>query len=593
MSGPFQEQLPSPTPPHEPEEGPEEFTLGAGLNLADPNSPLARFYLRGSHVIAAVGLALLFLWYTHLQVWHTDVWAHLRFGEYIVTHHELPEHEMFSGDLADQESPYINYQWAAQAGAYWLFDLGRRLAAPDDDARLAAGALMLSTAHAVLICLRFTLLLVAFHRLTRSLPWALAAAALVLVTSVFNHLWILRPQVLGEVGFAALLVALSRPVLSRRSLLLVPAVFVLWANCHGSFPIGFVLLGVVFAGRVLDVAAGRWAESGRSPREMLRAVVADPQARRLLSVIALSLIAVAALNPHGPNLFLYSYKLQGNPNIPTMEEWKPLPVKSPSGYMFLATVAILVPLLRKSPLRFTATQVLLLLVFGLQSMAHARILVWWSMVFPWVVLPHLQATCGRAFPALQGETAPRNLRWTIGAVVGVPLILLWSGPLQWLVFRDPPVLFDEKRNKVYAVTAETPVLVSRELKKAYDADREGKLGRCVFASETMGDYLLWDLREVPPVYVFCYTHVHLFTKEHWQQAMAVKEGNPGWQQILDEHHVEFIVLEPYRYSSRAGGYSDLIDQVEAAPDRWKVLSRAEDPVFLARRVHPGAGSHSP
>lgn len=574
MSGPSQEQLPPPPPPGE---EPDEFTLGAGLDLADPNSPLARFYLRGSHVLAALGLALLFVWITHLPVWHTDVWGHLRFGESIVTHRELPRREAFSGAFADQDAPYINYQWLAQAGAYLLFDLGRHLAGPGEDAQLAGGALMLATAHAAILCLRFGLLLVAFRRLTGSLPWALAGAALVFLTSVFNHLWILRPQVLGELGFAALLVALSRPVLSRRSLGLVPAVFVLWANCHGSFPIGFVLLGIVFAGRVLDVALESWRGRGVAWRETVRAVAADPQARRLLSVIVLSVAAVAVLNPHGPWLFWYSYQLQSNPNIPTMEEWKPLPVKSPSGAMFLATIALLVPLVRKSPLRFSATQVLLLLAFGLQSMAHARILVWWSMVFPWVVLPHLRACCPRWFPGLAREADPPNLRWTIGAVVGVPLLLLYSGPLLWLVLRDPPAA--ER-----AVTSETPVKVSRRLKKEYEeADRANKpMGRCVFASETLGDYLLWDLREDPPVHVFCYTHVHLFTPEQWREAMRVKAGDPGWQQILDKYDVDFVVLEPYRYSSRAGGYSDLIDQIEAAPDRWEVEARV--PVFLARRV---------
>jgi len=124
----------------------------------------------------------------------------------------------------------------------------------------------------------------------------------------------------------------------------------------------------------------------------------------------------------------------------------------------------------------------------------------------------------------------------------------------------------------------------------YDADRDGKLGRVVFTSETMGDYLVWDLRTEPPVRVFCYTHVHLITPQHWLKALAVKSGEPGWQQTLDEFHVDFIVLEPYRYSSRLGGYSDLIDQIEAAPERWNIIS--EKPVFVARRIQADGQSPS-
>ena len=39
---------------------------------------------------------------------------------------------------------------------------------------------------------------------------------------------------------------------------------------------------------------------------------------------------------------------------------------------------------------------MLLLVFGWQSLAHVRMLVWWIMVMPWVVLPHAQAVWQRA-----------------------------------------------------------------------------------------------------------------------------------------------------------------------------------------------------
>src|SRR5207302_550384 len=72
--------------------------------------------------------------------------------------------------------------------------------------------------------------------------------------SLFCHLRILRPQILGELAFAGLLLVLSRPVLSRRALFFVPLAMVLWVHCHASFPIGFVLLGTALAGLVIAVA---------------------------------------------------------------------------------------------------------------------------------------------------------------------------------------------------------------------------------------------------------------------------------------------------------------------------------------------------
>jgi hypothetical protein len=101
------------------------------------------------------------------------------------------------------------------------------------------------------------------------------------------------------------------------------------------------------------------------------------------------------------------------------------------------------------------------------------------------------------------------------------------------------------------------------------------LPRCVFASETLGEYLLWDLRLEPPVRIFCYTHVHLFTPEHWLECMTVKNGDPGWEAILDRHQVAFLVFEPDQHTH-------LAEQIRAAADRWEIVPRMA-PILVARR----------
>jgi hypothetical protein len=118
--------------------------------------------------------------------------------------------------------------------------------------------------------------------------------------------------------------------------------------------------------------------------------------------------------------------------------------------------------------------------------------------------------------------------------------------------------------------------------------------RVIFSSETEGDYLLWALGQDwqgPPVRLYCYTHVHLFTKEHWDRCMAVKLAAPNWQSVLDEIGADFVVLEDdmyeqarHRAQGKAGGFSNLIDHVRAASDRWQVISEPDAPVFVAQRV---------
>jgi hypothetical protein len=208
--------------------------------------------LTGSHVAAAAVLAFVFFYLSNYRVWHTDVWAHLRFGEVIVTEHRLPEHEVFSGDFADQERPYLNFQWVAQAGNYLVYQLGAQLAGGDAERRLAGGALALATEHALVVTLRLFVLLLAFRRLTGALGMAVLGIVLVVAFSL-DHVLVHRPQMFGELCFALILLPLSRPVLSRRAVVLIPLVLTLWANCHGSFPMGFVVLGAFTAGSLFSI----------------------------------------------------------------------------------------------------------------------------------------------------------------------------------------------------------------------------------------------------------------------------------------------------------------------------------------------------
>jgi hypothetical protein len=552
--------LSQPKPSSPPRPGDDAYVLGAGIDFADPKSPLAPLYGRYSLIVTAALLGLLFVFISHSRVWHTDVWAHLRFGEEIVRQGRLPAHESFAETFADKEAPYIHYQWIAQAGAYLVFNLGQTLAGGDADQQLGGGATFLLATHALIVTLRFVVLTLAFWRLTKSLPFALLGIALVLAMTFFNHLWILRPQILGELGFALLLLVLSRPVLSQRALLLVPLLFVIWTNCHGSVLVGFVLLSVALTGQAIEVLL----QPG-SLRQRLTALLRDPQTRRLATITVLSIAASALLNPHGPWLFLYSWRLSNNANIQFMEEWKPLPVKGLSGYVFLASVLLLAPLLRWSPRRLTPTQVLLLVVFGLQTLAHARVLVWWMMVFTWVSLPHLQATCHRYLPRFLVESDTPDLKKTIFAGLAAVALFLWSGPAVWLIWGDAP-------NGPRCVNGLTPLEASRYLAKEYED--HPNLPRCVFADETMGDFLIWDLRLTPPVKVFAYTHVHLFTTEHWLECMRVKSGDRSWQDILDRHQVQLLVVDKNLHEN-------LVRQVEAASDRWQIVS--DKAVFVARR----------
>ncbi len=570
-----------PAAPSEPELPPDEMVqIGAGIDFTDPNSPLAPYYLRATDVAAAAFLTMVFSLITlSIPLYHTDIWAHLRFGEEIVQG-RWPQHEPFPESYADKEAPYVHYQWLVQAGGYLIYTAGHKLAPADPDHQLAAGALFLTTAQALIVTLRLLLLYLAFKRLTNSPPVALAGIMLVALMGSFVHLFIIRPQIVGELAFAAVLLALSRPVLSKRAIVVVPLVFLLWANCHGSYPIGFVLLGTVFVGRVLQVLwEGRGAATtfGGRMRAALSAAWSDSGARRLGLVLLLS-VAATCINPHGPQLLIEGFKLSQNKNIADMEEWKPLPYGESPHYVIFASVLLLAWVLRASPRPLGPTAVLLLLGFGLQSVLHARYVVWWTMIFPWVIVPHVHAVFQRQRWSWLDDPSVLSFRKTALAVLIVLSLLCWSPLSWWILYRQAPELKGR-------VVARTPVEAARKI----HGENDGKK-RVIFASETQGDYLLWALRGEPNLRISCYTHVHLFTREHWEKCLIVKNAAPGWRKVLEnEFDADYLVLdydvyeqeEHLKRGERPGAFN-LIDHIRKLPKVWRVVD--EKPVFLAERI---------
>jgi hypothetical protein len=552
--------LPSHEEPQD--EGPFDF--------ADPNSPLAPYYGRIAHVVAAALLGLTFLLVSSGRVWHTDVWGHLRFGEYIVKERRLPTHEMFSGDFADQDAPFVNYYWLGQAGAYLLFELGQRLASPDPESQLGGGLLLLGLTHALLVTLRLFLLLVAFRRVTGSLAFATLGVALVFLLGYFYHIGVLRPQILGEVAFAALLVPLSRPTLSRRALILVPVILVLWANCHGSFVVGLGVLGLALAGQVLLVAWRAVRQGAAGLVRIVKVLATDLQTRRLSLVLLLSTAAVVVLTPDHLQLFVGSWELSHNPNIATMNEWRALPFNWFACVLMFGPALLAVTVLVLDRKQVSPLQVLLLVLFCWQAITHARMFVWWGMIATWVLLPHLRSVWRRGLPAWLAETDTPNLRRTIMAAMVAVVFVLWTPTARWLSFGEAP------RGREW-VHRQTPLKVAAYLREQYE--RDPSLARGVFCSETVGDYLLWDLRLDPPLRFSCYSHVHLLTPEHWYECLVVKTGAPGWEDVLCRWKVQFLVVEPSTW------HTHLIEQITADPAHWEVVPDM-GALFMAKYVGP-------
>ena len=204
---------------------------------------------------------------------HDDLFGHLRTGEWIVEHREVPLADPFS--FTRLGARWITHEWGFSLPAWGIWWLGGYPG-------LIAARVLLVLAIGLAVGWR----MLAEAR-TRSIPWMAALLGLGL-WAVAGEL-ILRAALVSELFLALTLLLLTRyrRTGDRRVLIALPVLFLLWGNLHS---------GVIFGLYVLSLY-------------VLEALV-QRNRRALPYLIALGACALASLlNPNGIEVWLYPWKL--------------------------------------------------------------------------------------------------------------------------------------------------------------------------------------------------------------------------------------------------------------------------------------------
>jgi hypothetical protein len=550
---------PSAVPPTPPE--PEPPTqVGAGFDFTDPNSPLAPFYFRTVHVVAVGFLAFLFIVNTMFPLWHTDVWGHVRYGQWMVENRAIPDREPFC-PWWDGRQRFTQFYTVSHLIMYGVYAAGAALSAGDDLAKFTGGVEALRFLHAFLVVLRYGLLYYAFGRIAKS--WGIAFAGMIAVVLLdLSNMAVFRPQSFGQVFFALALIPLSRDVLSRRAIAGLAVLTAIWANTHGSY---LVLHGLLFALLVGRVAECLFPSEGAPERPW-------KDLRTVRLAIALGVVTLAVcVNPYGPGLYSRTFEMTRHPSLITaVGEWQPLSFTLGPGWHwpFLASLAILVGLALVSRRTLAYGPLFTVLLFGLGVCIQNRMVIWWAMVLPWALVPLLADAWERLPERYRSGGSVPSFRKTMLAVVLGLAILNWSGTADTL--RNGLPKLDD------AVSGGTPWPVARQiadpdkplvaewqkdLKAVLDRNYGGRFRGAILATPMQGDYLMWALAPHVPV---TYAHIHLFHPDFWDELGVVGQGNPGWWDIVDKYRVNLMVME--------AEYCDkLLAEIRKRPDVWKVL----------------------
>ncbi len=499
---------------------------GPDLNVLEDRVPE---WLQGSRVLAmwtAVS-GLLYLVLSYQPLWHTDIWGHLSYGRWIWEHGRLPDVEPLMP--LSIGVTFVDTAWLSQLIGYGLY---RQF-----------GVASLQMLYAASITTACILLLTGVLSKTNSSVWAGFVALISFAIVDYQQLLLVRPQLFGLVAFVGLFILVTACRWRTAWWFVVPVLFALWANLHGSFIVGLGLLAAMCAGHAIDVF--------RRTRNW-RAVTASRQVRRLFVLTELAAVAVL-LNPYGIGLYGEVFAVAGNANVHDLIEWDPLTLRMSQGKAALLCALALMFAYRLSPRRVRSSEVLLLVGLGVAALWSSRMIVWWAPIAAYYLAIHTAAIFRRR-RSIEAAPSPRSGKWSV-VTIGLAWIFFAYTPFGLTLLHGQPKTPEERARKFAKSTSQqTPRTVTGYL------HRHPPQG-LVLNTYEWGDYLLWagpkDLQ------LFVNSHAHLVPEEVWQDYLSIVHVGNGWEDKLDRYGVNAIVLDTTDREA-------LIKALRSQEDIWRI-----------------------
>jgi hypothetical protein len=332
------------------------------------------------------GVLLMLGWFS-TPVADSDTFWLLKSGQFIVQRHSLPVPDPFAytaylGKPAFPEEETVReynlkHEWLAEVLFYLVY------------AGFGFGGMVL--VRSAMLCFFCGTAGLLVYRRTRNLYLALAAAALAsFLSGVFTSD---RPYQITNVLLAVTLLIME----SRRGLWALPPIFLFWANCHGGYIMGLVVLGAYLA----DSLYQRWRGAPRADE------------RRLWLVSAASFL-VCGVNPNGFRGLTILLAYRHSNMARQLYEWQRPSIWPPTFLVFLLALAL--ALLWRRRAESCVAHWLLVAAFGAaylsaqRNTAMAGFILSWAIFsyFPWKpVLPAMAeaVVAGLLVAGLIGEVA--------------------------------------------------------------------------------------------------------------------------------------------------------------------------------------------
>ena len=428
-----------------------------------------------------------------------DIFWHLVTGQWMVDHHQIVSHDLFTFTVAGKQ--WIDPEYTTEVIAYLIFKLG--------------GLTLVSLAFGAVTFVGF-LLIWQRVRLENANP-VIAAIVIGVAGLAGAAVWGPRPQMITFALTGLELLWLDRYLRGKsRAIYWLPLVMIAWANLHGGFLFGLVPVGVA-----AFVEAVHW----------VRRVDGDEHKRRTrnLLLVFVACVVAAFVNPNG--IHLYSYVIQ--PQFSAVQQNFIAEWQSPNFHVLeqrgFEAMLLLVPVafVLRRPSLWEVCLTVAVSYLALSAVRHAALfiaaetpLLIWSFSAGWE----------RMAPAarVRAWIAPRARDMLAGAAAILVIAALGTGYF----------VHSTLSNQARATATNFPVGASDWLAA------HPTVGTRMFDQYGWGGYLISRFYPDPNRRVFSFGEATLLGTKVMQQVIDVETGNPDWQQIFAEWGIDYVIDVP-------------------------------------------------
>ncbi len=409
--------------------------------------------LSGFPALLAIALVTTVIIFANRSIADPDIWWHMRNAQELLSTGHFVRADAYS--FTAHGAGWINHEWLGEIPYY----LGWRCCG------VQGLYLVMTLALGAIFLLLYRL---AFLRAGDYKAAALACGlAIPLATVSFGP----RTLLFGWLFLVLELLIFELYDTRRRLLWLLPALFAVWVNTHGSWLIGLVFLIAFAAAGCFQVHAGQIQSARRSIAEL----------KQLTVTLGLSAAALF-LNPYGWRLVFYPFDLafRQKLNVSHVEEWQSPNFHAIRGKLLLAIILAMLMLALIRQGRFRLHEVLFLLIAFYSAMTYGRFLFLAAIVVTPLLASELRLN------RLGGTPVPDRPAMNMLLMAAMAAIMVWQVP--------------SNAELNAGIEAEYPVAGIHSL----DAVPAGSR---VLNDYDWGGYLIWNARRIP---VFIDSRVDIF-----------------------------------------------------------------------------------